>query len=120
MDGSSNIDGLSEAELDALPFGAIQLALDGTILRFNEYEVKKASVDKRDAIGKNFFKEVAPCTDVKEFFGKFREGVDTEDLNAEFEYYFAFKQSPRHVYIKMFYNPTTKTVWVLISEKKSD
>lgn len=114
------LESLSEEEFDALPFGAIQLALDGTILRFNYYEEQKAHLSKRDVVGKSFFKEVAPCTDVKEFYGKFRAGVDTRDLDVEFEYYFAFKQAPREVHIKMFFNAATETVWVLISARKVD
>ena len=56
---------LSEDELEELPFGAIQLDTTGRILRFNGYESKISGVAKHDAVGKMFFTEIAPCTNVK-------------------------------------------------------
>lgn len=69
-----SIEALNPAQLDSLPFGAIQLDHTGTILQYNDYESRLAGIDKAKAIGKNFFTEVAPCTDVKEFRGRFTEG----------------------------------------------
>ncbi|MDP2877664.1 MAG: EAL domain-containing protein, partial [Holophaga sp.] len=65
------VDSLEERSLDALPFGAIQLASDGTILQYNRYEEDLARRKASDVIGKNFFTQVAPCTDVREFAGRF-------------------------------------------------
>ena len=70
------IENLSESGLDALPFGAIRLDRNGTILAFNRAEADITGRRRESVIGKNFFTEVAPCTNVQEFAGRFREGVE--------------------------------------------
>lgn len=60
-------DALSEEEFDQLPFGMIQLDRSGRILKLNAAESALGGVPKHDAIGRSFFEEVAPCTNVQEF-----------------------------------------------------
>jgi photoactive yellow protein len=111
----TKIDTLKPAELDALPHGAIQLDSNGTVLQFNKYESQLAHLEKKNVIGKNFFKDVAPCTDVKEFHGRFQKGVAAKQLHEKFRYHFAFKQNPRDVSVTLFYSDVTKTVWVFVN-----
>jgi photoactive yellow protein len=112
--GSVAIDSLSAVELDALPFGAIQLDKEGKILQYNDYESRLAGIEKSKAIGKNFFTELAPCTNVKQFYGLFKEGVAQKQLYEKFGYHFAFKQTPRDVNITLFYSEMTENTWVFI------
>jgi photoactive yellow protein len=111
------VDLYSGAELDALPFGAIQLDRQGTILRFNEYEANLSNRRAPDTVGRNFFKDVAPCTDVKEFYGRFREGLLRGELNVSFDYHFAFRHAPRDVRVTLFFSAPTDTVWVFVQER---
>jgi photoactive yellow protein len=105
---------MSEAALDELPHGAIQLDTEGRILKYNAYESQLANLDKAKVIGRNFFKEVAPCTDVKEFYGRFKDGVEAKSLHAKFRYHFAFKKTPRDMIVSLFYSDVTNTVWVFV------
>ncbi len=114
----TTIDYLREEELDRLPHGAIQLDANGTVLQFNLFESQLANLDKKNAVGKNFFKQVAPCTEVKEFYGRFEKGVAAKKLHEKFRYHFAFKQNPRDVLVTLFYSHTTNTVWVFIDPQK--
>lgn len=116
----TKIDALTPAELDALPFGAIQLREDGLILQFNEYEANLSNRRAPDTLGWNFFRDVAPCTNVQEFHGRFIEGIERGELNVTFEFRFAFKQSPRDVRVTLFFSAPTKTVWVFVEERKTD
>jgi photoactive yellow protein len=109
-------DTLSAEELDALPYGMIQLDAAGRILRFNAVESRLASLPQAQQIGKHFFTEVAPCTKVQAFYGRFREGVIRESLDTTFRFHFAFKQNPRDVTVRLFYSRRTRSVWVLISD----
>jgi len=111
---SAFVDSMTESQLDQLPHGAIQLSTDGTVLKFNAYESKLSNLRKGDVVGKNFFKDVAPCTDVQSFYGRFREGVKEKRLHENFRYHFAFRQNPRDVTVTLFYSPTTDTVWVFV------
>ncbi len=108
-------DVFTEGELDSLPVGMIQLDRNGTVLKFNQAESDLARVAKEDAIGKSFFDEVAPCTKVQEFHGRFLEGVEAKNLNTMFNYKFRFKDGrQKDVVISMFYSASTDTVWVLV------
>lgn len=108
------VQNFTEQELDALPHGAIQLDTTGKVLSFNQYESTLANKKKEDVIGRNFFTEVAPCTNVQEFHGRFVRGVAEKKLHEKFRYHFAFKQNPRDVVVTLFYSDITNTVWVFV------
>ncbi|MGA9392637.1 MAG: PAS domain-containing protein [Candidatus Sulfotelmatobacter sp.] len=105
---------MPEKELDALPHGVIQLDAQGKVLRYNAYEQRLAGLTREKVVGKNFFKQVAPCTDVQEFYGRFREGVALGKLHCKFRYRFTFKKNPRNVTVTLFYSDRDKTVWVFV------
>ena len=108
-------DVLTEDELDTLPVGMIQLDRDGRVLKFNQTESQLARMDKGDALGRSFFDEVAPCTKVQEFHGRFVEGVQARSLNTIFPYEFRFRDGrQKKVIVSMFYSASTETVWVLV------
>jgi photoactive yellow protein len=111
------VDGLEASRLDALPFGAIQLDLEGQILQFNEYEANLSNRRAPDTIGRNFFRDVAPCTNVRAFYGRFREGVEQGELNVSFDYRFEFRMAPRNVRVTLYYSAPTRTVWVFVQER---
>ncbi|HEU0302341.1 MAG TPA: PAS domain-containing protein [Longimicrobium sp.] len=108
-------DVLTEDQLDTLPVGMIQLDRTGTVLRFNQTESSLARMEKAEAIGRSFFDEVAPCTRVQEFYGRFVEGVQNRSLHTVFPYQFRFRDGrQKNVVISMFYSTSTDTVWVLV------
>ncbi len=110
------VDAMTPEELDALPQGVIQLDLEGKILQYNLYEEKLANMKREQTVGRNFFKEVAPCTDVKQFHGLFEAGVAARNLHQSFRYHFSFRKNPTDVVVEMHYSATTETVWVFINK----
>ena len=108
-------DVLTQGELDSLPVGMIQLDRNGRVLKFNRTESELARVAAADAVGKSFFDDVAPCTRVQAFHGKFLEGVEKRQLHTVFDYVFRFRDGrQKNVVISMFYSATTETVWVCV------
>ena len=79
-------------------------------------EAKLTGRDPQRVIGKNFFTQVAPCTNVQRFAGKFREGVAAGELHEVFPYRFDFEMAPRDVTVTLFYSKTTETAWVFVRE----
>jgi photoactive yellow protein len=79
----------------------------------NAYGAGLSGLAKEKVVGKNFFKQVAPCTDVKEFYGRFRDGVAACRLHCTFRFHFPFKAKPRDVTVTLSYNDRDKTTWVL-------
>lgn len=112
------IQSFTENELDALPFGAIRLDRDGRILAFNQAEADLSGRKKENVLGKNFFTDVAPCTNVQDFAGKFREGVSTGKLHTVFPYVFDYEMDPRNVWVTLFYSNETDTAWVFVRDDR--
>ncbi|KGE71249.1 photoactive yellow protein [Spirochaeta lutea] len=92
---------LGDGKIDDLAFGAIKLDKDGTILSYNQAEGAITGRDPQEVIGKNFFTQVAPCTNQPGFFGKFQDGVAKNELNTMFEYVFDYKMQPTKVKVHM-------------------
>lgn len=110
-------DDLQSSDLDSLPFGMIQLDRTGRILKFNQTEAKLARINRDRQIGKSFFDEVAPCTKVREFYGRFQEGLARRNLYETFGFVFKFDHGWRNVAITMMYSDKTDSVWVLVSQQ---
>ena len=92
---------MDDKQIDNLAFGAIQLDRNGVIQRYNAAEGSITGRNPADVIGKNFFTEVAPCTNRAEFKGKFDEGVKSGELNTLFEYVFDYQMKPTKVKVHM-------------------
>lgn len=110
------IDAMNVQQLDSLPFGAIRLDEQGTILSYNMAEARLTGRDPKKVVGRNFFTEIAPCTNVQSFAGRFREGVAKGDLHAVFPYRFDFEMAPRDVTVTLFYSNQTRSAWVFVRE----
>ncbi len=115
----SNIDVrfFDEVLLDELPFGVLQLDRTGKVLNYNEYESGLSGIPKRDVIGRNFFTEIAPCTDLQEFRGEFEMLVNHKKARTTFRYYFPFPGNHRQVSITMVHSPQNGTVWVIVVDQ---
>jgi photoactive yellow protein len=81
---------LSPAELAALPYGVILLDPDGVILSYNPAEERLSHRSARQVVGLNFFRDVAPCTQVKEFEGRFQSFVASASAPEHFSFPFLF------------------------------
>ena len=116
--GSSDIENamarMSTLEIDRLPFGTIQLDATGTIIQYNHTEGKITGRDPTGVIGRNFFTDVAPCTNTPTFKGAFDEGVRTGTLNVLFEYTFDYVMTPTRVKVHMKKALTGDNYWVFI------
>jgi len=89
---------LTGGDLDALPFGVIVVDRAGTILEYNAYEHNLAGMGDRQIVGLNFFHDVAPCTALREFEGRFETFLDSADTSIEpFQFVFPFARGPQRV-----------------------
>lgn len=112
----SDLGSLTPAVLDELPFGAIELDPQGTVLNYNRFESQFAGRDPKEVIGRNFFTHVAPCTRVKRFQGAFEAGVERKDLNEVFDFTFHFPEKKREVRIRMLYTQSPREgVWIFVT-----
>lgn len=105
---------MSEFEINQLAFGAVQLDSAGKILTYNAAEASITGRDAASVIGKNFFQDVAPCTNAPTFKGVFDKGVKSGDLNTMFEYVFDYNMAPTKVKIHMKKAISGNTYWIFV------
>jgi len=55
------LDDLDDSALDALPFGVVCLSDGMTVLRMNRTESERSGIQRWRAIGRDFFRDVAPA-----------------------------------------------------------
>ncbi len=107
---------LAEDEIDALPFGLIGVSADGTIEQYNAYESKLARLAKERVIGRNFFRDVAPCALVEKFQGRFERFVEgSGDAAESFDFEFRFAFGPQFVNITFLRSAKTKQIKILVN-----
>lgn len=104
---------LTREAINNLPYGAIELDVTGSILTYNQAEGDLAGLDPARVIGKNFFKQVAPCTDVKAFQGRFAEFIHSNAGPQSFTFIFQFPGRPVEVNIT-FISTDRETAMVLV------
>jgi len=90
-----------ESTLNNVDFGIIQVDDDGVVHFFNKYESELSGVDPSNAKGKNFFNEVAPCSNNRLFRGRFKEGIRKGELDEQFTYTYTYKMRPTLVEIRL-------------------
>jgi photoactive yellow protein len=89
------------ATLDLLPYGIIVVDEEGQVLFYNAREEQIARRRRADVLGKNFFLEIAPCTQAREFYGQFKEAMHRVGAVANFHFHFPFPEHPREVEITL-------------------
>lgn len=107
---------LSRSDADSCDFGVVKVDDSGVIKLYNRYESELAGVAPSTAEGKNFFTQVAPCTNNGLFFGSFKKGVASGSLNVTFPYTFTFKMRPTNVKIHLYRDQASKTNWVFVAK----
>ncbi len=114
------LDSLKSADIDALGFGAIKLDASGKILVYNAYESTMTGVRAENAVGKNFFTQVAPCTNVREFAGAFYAGIKEKSLSKIFRYTFDHNMVPTKVTVTLFYDGKSDAAWVFVRKYEGE
>jgi photoactive yellow protein len=116
FDAAQQLFDLSETEIDDLPFGLIAVDPDGTIEQYNSYESRLARLSKDRVIGRNFFTDVAPCTAVRDFQGRFERFVAEDGDGAEsFAFLFKFPFGVQHVDITFLRSSKSRAIKILIN-----
>jgi len=89
---------------------------EGIVQFYNRYESNLSGVDPEEAVGTNFFTELAPCSNNPLFLGRFKEGIDEGALDEHFTYTFTYKMRPTLVDVRL-YRDEAGNNWVLIQKR---
>ncbi len=85
-----------------LDFGVVGLDAPGTVTAYNQFEQKLAGLSLQEVAGRDFFVEVAPCTNnflVRERYIQAWE-AGTE-LDACIDYVFSYRMKPTPVTLRL-------------------
>ena len=107
---------LDQSQADALDFGIVKVDDEGNVLLYNQWESDMAGVPVASAMGKNFFTQVAPCTNNRLFFGRFKDGVSAGDLDTEFNYTVTYKMKPTTVVVRLLRDGSSAN-WVFVAKR---
>jgi len=80
------------ATLELLPYGVIVVDSAGVILFYNRREERISGLLRGEVMGRNFFTEVAPCTAVQAFHGRFLKLMEHGIENVDFQFVFPLAQ----------------------------
>lgn len=105
-----------EEELNEAPFGIIRLDDDGEVEFYNRYESDLSGIAPSEAIGRNFFTQLAPCSNSRLFQGRFEEGVRKGHIDERFTYTFTYKMRPTLVDVRLYRDEAGQN-WVLIHKR---
>lgn len=94
---------LTPDKLDGLPYGLITLDARGRVIHYNDTESRLVGLPKDRVIGRNFFRDIAPCTRIREFQGRFEElAADPIGVRVQtFDFVFKFAKGEQHVSVVM-------------------
>lgn len=107
---------LSREALDDLDFGVVKVDAAGCIEVYNKYEQELGRLTEAEVQGKNFFGEIAVCTNNPLFRGLFNAGIAANNLNHLFPYTFTYRMSPTPVRVHLYRDQATLTNWILVKK----
>lgn len=106
----------ASGDIDDLPFGLIAVDAHGEIRQYNSYESRLSRLPKERVLGRNFFRDVAPCTAVQEFHGRFeRFAGEPGERTESFDFIFKFAFGLQHVHITFVKRADTDLIRILVN-----
>ena len=113
----AQISAMTQAVADTLPLGLVEVDDGGVIKIYNTYEQQLAGVARENALGRNFFLDVAPCTNNKLFFGRFKSGVEAGLMDQSFNYTFTYKMKPTPVAIHLYRDASSGRNFIFVKKR---
>lgn len=80
---ASLVEAMTPAERNALPFGAIRLDRNNTVLFYSESEARFSGMGDRGQVGRNFFADIAPCFADESYLGRIERAREDGDIDIE-------------------------------------
>jgi photoactive yellow protein len=109
------LDAMSDEDLDALGFGVVRMTHHGEVTAYNRAEAELAGMQSEFVLGKNFFVQVAPCTNnymVAERFG------NAEELDEVIDYVFTYAMVPTPVTLRMVKSQSSESQYLLVRRQE--
>jgi len=97
-DIAERLDTADSDTLDLLSFGVVKMDLNDVVLDYNDAESRLSGLSKESVVGRNFFTQVAPCTNNFMVAERYHEH---DVLDETIEYVFTYRMRPTKVRLRM-------------------
>ena len=117
-DLARQVEALGEAEIDALPFGAIRLDDKGAVTFFSKAERELSGYGARPTVGKIFFTDIAPCMADAGFRDRLEAARDRGTLDIAFSWTGDFADRRREMRVRI-QSASDGGVWIFMQRPAS-
>lgn len=95
------IEKLSQEDINRLPFGVIRLDAQNVIRSYSKTEQRLSGMGDRPVVGRDFFIDVAPCTDNGYFKGRIEKARREGKLDIKFTFIGDFADRDREFTVRV-------------------
>lgn len=106
------LDRFTSEELDAVPFGIVQIDATGRIISINEMESALIGLSPTDAVGMDYFCNELPNVHIPELYDRFQIGFHDRELDTMFRVTYTHTDYPRTALVRMYFAVRTGTMWI--------
>ena len=114
FDDAANLvrwEAMSTQALDELEFGVVRMRVDGEVVGYNLWESKLAGLSRERVLGRNFFSDVAPCTNNYMVAERF---MNEPELDATLDYIFTLRMKPTAVKLRLLRSAAADHMYLLV------
>jgi photoactive yellow protein len=112
------VEALAPRAVDELQYGVIRLDPQGKVIFFSRAEANQSGFGDRDALGREFFTELAPCMGTAEFMRRVEAAQSAGKLDISFEQVGDFDDAERELRVRMI-SASAGGLWVFIERLAS-
>ena len=107
----AKLDAMSPQALDELTFGVVRMRRDGEVVAYNLLESQMAGLSRERVLARNFFSEVAPCTNNYLIAERF---ISEPELDATLDYVFTLRMKPTPVKLRLLKSVSADHMYLLV------
>ncbi len=109
------LEALENHAYDEFDFGLIKMDRKGNVLAYNKWEAQLAANNQEAVIGKNFFTQIAPCTN--NFMVSEKYGLFQGQLDETMDYVFTYRIKPTPVRLRLLAHESSNNQYLAVQLK---
>ncbi|MFT4513664.1 MAG: photoactive yellow protein [Planctomycetota bacterium] len=110
-----DLSGLDGNEVHQLPYGVIRLDANDRVAAYNMDESRRSRLPLEKVIGRHFFTEIAPCTNVQEMAGWIAASrAAGKPARERLKFVFKFPFGKELVDVALIFDPYTSCAHILV------
>jgi photoactive yellow protein len=107
------LESMDQESMDQLDFGVVRMDKNNKIKAYNRYELDLSGNQLKHVIEKDFFKQIAPCTN--NFMVAEKYQLD-QVLDEKLDYVFTYRMKPTKVVLRLLHSPNEANQYLLVKK----